>query len=291
MLNLIRKKYFLLTAILLVGVVLLSGCLGGSSGSDTIDDLEGEAVIQSAFSELEKQNFTEAESYFSDDFKLESYNYSETLDEFLNIFENKIVYEDEFTREEYKITNINITNLTQVSSSASEKTFKAKLEIKQTWIYTYLDDNTEEKETDEFSEEMLLTINNNNKISSVKEIYPEEELIMLESLVETIETENKVNFESYFAENNSILNYSGSEPTEFNNPAELYDFILNNYQNKNIDFYYYYFESIDSNNVLINFELELFDKEDYYTTIDIDAKIEYNNGDLKITSLEIYDIW
>jgi len=290
---LIRKKFFVLVSILLVGVVLLSGCLGGGtdiSNDNDISDLEDEAVINSAFNELEKNNFNEAEKYFADDFIQQGYDETISLSEFFSFFEDDI-YEDEYIKEVNSITNIEINDLVQTASSATEKEFRILLLIEGTYIYKDLENNTEEKEVNEYEEEMLITINNNNKISSIKEIYPEEEIKMLESLVQTIETENKVDFESYFAENNSILDYSdyeSSEPFEFNNPAELYDFILNNYQTDNINFYYYYFETIDPNNVLINFEMELDNNNDNLYIFDIDATIKYDNGDLKITSLEIW---
>jgi hypothetical protein len=204
-LNLIKKKYFVLTAILLVGVVLLSGCMGGENLIDDnnevdeiVEEVNEKSTIESAIADLNKKDSTEADKHFSDSFVYEEF--TGQWDEI-----SLVDFLKRFTLDKHD--NISIEEFTKIENN----TYKLILRIDTTTEKTrYLHSIIQFKKSDD-----------KFHISNLKDIKPEEEISLLNSVASSIETNGggKEEFVSCFS--NEAELYFEDDPVE--SPSAMYD--------------------------------------------------------------------
>lgn len=125
--NFARKKSFILISLLLVSLLILSGCGGGSGDSVTETEnttLKAMSTTDNALKSLENENTDEFIKYaHNDDFRAEDRGTTLTLDEFVNIFKEMFATGAEFskmdledatteiiTKDEVKITGVVLTS-------------------------------------------------------------------------------------------------------------------------------------------------------------------------------------
>lgn len=255
-----RKKYFVLTAILLVGVVLLSGCIGGDDEiEEVINNTEAEITLQNAMTELGALNPDQAKKYFANDFVFKGYEYGwyeEDLDSFVNASQNGT----QFTTE--------IENFVEIS----ENVFRANLSI-----------NYPDKTRYSHFEIKYTVQNDLYLISEIKDVLPQEEIDFLNTLATTFDSHDTLDeFLTYFGVSPNISVYGDN----ISDPTTLYnDFIASQeIDNAEFEFGGYWIENPEK--VSIYGDLILSHSDGTSTFDYIDVEIEYNNG-LKITDLKI----
>lgn len=198
----IRKKYFILTAVLLIGVVLLSGCMGGEDLLDRDDEVEeivdntgAKVTLQNAMKEIRDENINKAELYFTDDFQAEFYDSGKRYEDSTTFINNWSGFSSSIIEEFSEInTNRYKVNLVVTLSNNEKRYSQFEIEFKK-HDGSYL-------------------------ISEIKDLKPESEIDFIKETLSSIENKNKTEFTNSFSDNVKIDDEYLSTVSE---PSYLYD--------------------------------------------------------------------
>ena len=219
-----KKKYFVLTAVLLVGVVLLSGCLGGGSDvtnnetEETIENAKVEQVIKETFTALENQDETQFNSLVSNEttyyFKGELLNNesSKTLSsqeiyaDLLSYYEGHIISDIQI--DELNIENNSATAIVKVTTDKYVETLPMQINVEIS------------------NEDSLIT-----KFGYIDKVTITEELKIIEDLIAAIENNDKNSFIEELESGTTFI-YNDNQVIA-NNPTDFYDDNVNQIESIN----------------------------------------------------------
>ncbi|MFW5719304.1 MAG: hypothetical protein ACOCW0_03590 [Halanaerobium sp.] len=251
MLNLIKKKYFVLTAVLLVGVVLLSGCMGGGDdllGDDDVDEVkvtESEKIIQDTFAALENQDSETFNSLVSNEttyfFKEEVMNDKapETLSSEDIYFDLMSYYKNQ------NLSDINLDNLNIENKSAD-----GIVELKTD---NYTESLTMDIELDTSGDELIIT-----KFGFIDKTQINDERDTISTALTALNNNSKNDFDASLDSDTEFYK-NGNDDSNLiaSNPEDLYNKIRNELESTELthDYYNIIFESSNSHHkIMLNIE-------------------------------------